>query len=139
MDLSKERCPECGHTWQRRNPLLTVDMIIEIPGEPSPRIVLVKRKNPPHGWALPGGFVDYGETVEEAAASVWSIITGGAGAPYYALHPPEAYADQVRAFSAQQHFTFWTFDGDTVRLEVVGLTGEVIEDVILTPHPGEAP
>ncbi|MFH1311638.1 MAG: NUDIX hydrolase [Candidatus Eisenbacteria bacterium] len=67
MDLSKERCPECGHTWQRRNPLLTVDMIIVVPGEPSPRIVLVKRKNPPHGWALPGGFVDYGETVEEAA------------------------------------------------------------------------
>jgi 8-oxo-dGTP diphosphatase len=42
-------------------------MIIEIPGGTSPGIVLVRRKNPPHGWALPGGFVDYGETVEEAA------------------------------------------------------------------------
>jgi 8-oxo-dGTP diphosphatase len=31
------------------------------------RIVLVKRKHPPDGWAIPGGFVDYGETVEEAA------------------------------------------------------------------------
>jgi 8-oxo-dGTP diphosphatase len=30
-------------------------------------IVLIKRKNPPHGWALPGGFVDYGEMVEAAA------------------------------------------------------------------------
>ncbi|HEX2930200.1 MAG TPA: NUDIX hydrolase, partial [Candidatus Binatia bacterium] len=30
-------------------------------------IVLVERKNPPHGWALPGGFVDYGESVENAA------------------------------------------------------------------------
>jgi ADP-ribose pyrophosphatase YjhB (NUDIX family) len=29
--------------------------------------VLIKRKNPPHGWALPGGFVDYGESLEEAA------------------------------------------------------------------------
>jgi 8-oxo-dGTP diphosphatase len=67
LDLSKERCPRCDHTWQRRNPLLTVDMIIEVPGKPHPRIVLVKRRNPPHGWALPGGFVDYGETVEEAA------------------------------------------------------------------------
>lgn len=67
MDLSKERCPKCDHAWRRRNPLLTVDMIIELPGDPSPRIVLVRRKNPPHGWALPGGFVDYGETVEEAA------------------------------------------------------------------------
>jgi ADP-ribose pyrophosphatase YjhB (NUDIX family) len=41
---------------------LTVDCIIEIDG----KIVLIKRKNPPHGWALPGGFVDEGETVEEA-------------------------------------------------------------------------
>lgn len=46
-----------------RNPLPTVDIIIEI-GE---RIVLIERKNPPHGWALPGGFVDYGETLENAA------------------------------------------------------------------------
>jgi ADP-ribose pyrophosphatase YjhB (NUDIX family) len=30
-------------------------------------VVLVKRKNPPHGWALPGGFVDYGEPLEHAA------------------------------------------------------------------------
>ena len=67
MDFSGERCPECGHVWPRRNPLLTVDMIIEMAGEPSPGIVLVERRNRPHGWALPGGFVDYGETVEEAA------------------------------------------------------------------------
>jgi 8-oxo-dGTP diphosphatase len=43
-----------------------VDIIIELKGEAG-GIVLVKRKNPPVGWALPGGFVDYGETVEEAA------------------------------------------------------------------------
>ncbi|MEJ2695511.1 MAG: NUDIX hydrolase [Candidatus Sulfobium sp.] len=30
-------------------------------------IVLIERKNPPSGWALPGGFVDYGETLEQAA------------------------------------------------------------------------
>lgn len=46
-----------------RNPPLTVDIIIETPGG----IVLIKRKNPPYGWALPGGFVDYGETLEAAA------------------------------------------------------------------------
>ena len=46
-----------------RNPLLTVDIIIECSGG----IVLIERKNPPHGWALPGGFVDYGETLEQAA------------------------------------------------------------------------
>ena len=47
-----------------RNPLLTVDIIIELGGG---EIVLIERKNPPHGWALPGGFVDYGECIEDAA------------------------------------------------------------------------
>ena len=48
-----------------RNPLLTVDIIIELPNG---GIVLIERKNPPQGWALPGGFVDYGESIEKAAA-----------------------------------------------------------------------
>jgi 8-oxo-dGTP diphosphatase len=47
-----------------RNPLLTVDIIIELADG---SIVLIERKNPPHGWALPGGFVDYGERIEVAA------------------------------------------------------------------------
>lgn len=46
-------------------PRLTVDIIIEM--KDSPGIVLIKRKNPPPGWAIPGGFVDYGETLEHAA------------------------------------------------------------------------
>ncbi len=46
-----------------RNPQITVDIIIENAG----KILLIKRRNPPLGWALPGGFVDYGESVEEAA------------------------------------------------------------------------
>lgn len=46
-----------------KQPRLTVDVIIEYQG----KIVLIKRKNPPLGWALPGGFVEYGETVESAA------------------------------------------------------------------------
>ena len=49
---------------QFRNPLLTVDIIIELSDG---SVVLIERKNPPHGWALPGGFVDYGESVESAA------------------------------------------------------------------------
>lgn len=46
------------------NPLPTVDIIIEYKAG----IVLIKRKNPPKGWAIPGGFVDYNETLEEAAS-----------------------------------------------------------------------
>ncbi|HEY2987219.1 MAG TPA: NUDIX hydrolase [Candidatus Binatia bacterium] len=48
---------------ERKNPLPTVDIIVEIAGG----IVLIERKNPPHGWAIPGGFVDYGESLEQAA------------------------------------------------------------------------
>jgi 8-oxo-dGTP diphosphatase len=46
-----------------QTPLLTVDIIIRYQGG----IVLIERKNPPPGWALPGGFVDVGESLEEAA------------------------------------------------------------------------
>jgi 8-oxo-dGTP diphosphatase len=47
-----------------RNPIPTVDAIIELPDG---RVVLVERRNPPHGWALPGGFVDEGEMLPAAA------------------------------------------------------------------------
>lgn len=47
-------------------PLLTVDIIIELKDRPESPIVLIERKNAPLGWALPGGFVDVGETVEGA-------------------------------------------------------------------------
>ena len=58
------KCPQCGTEMpERRNPVPTVDIIIKV----GKGIVLIKRKNPPHGWALPGGFVDYGESYEEAA------------------------------------------------------------------------
>lgn len=57
-------CPSCGVQIERyKNPIPTVDIIIEIHGE----IILIERKNPPFGWALPGGFVDYGESIEKAA------------------------------------------------------------------------
>lgn len=47
-----------------RNPVPAVDIIIEVGNN---KIILIKRKNPPYGWALPGGYVNYGESLEEAA------------------------------------------------------------------------
>lgn len=63
------KCPHCGRTVTvYRNPVPTVDVIIECETEDGRRgVVLIERKNEPRGWALPGGFVDYGETFEEAA------------------------------------------------------------------------
>lgn len=61
----EEKCPRCGCPTQRhRNPVPTVDIIIEYQDQ---GLVLIERANPPHGWALPGGFVDYGESLEDAA------------------------------------------------------------------------
>ena len=57
-------CPACGHRFEiYKNPVPTVDIIIELEND----IILIERKNPPYGWAIPGGFVDYGESVEKAA------------------------------------------------------------------------
>ncbi|MEM9538953.1 MAG: NUDIX hydrolase [Cyanobacteria bacterium P01_E01_bin.42] len=50
-----------------RNPIPTVDIIIELSDRRDRPIILIERQNPPYGWAIPGGFVDYGETVETAA------------------------------------------------------------------------
>jgi 8-oxo-dGTP diphosphatase len=44
-------------------PPIAADVIVEV----GDRIVLIDRKNFPFGWAIPGGFVDFGETVEQAA------------------------------------------------------------------------
>lgn len=48
-------------------PLLAADIIIELTDRPERPIVLIERRNPPPGWAIPGGFVDVGESVEQAA------------------------------------------------------------------------
>ena len=53
--------------YRPTTPLLAADAIIELTDKPNRPIVLIERKNPPYGWAIPGGFVDVGERVETAA------------------------------------------------------------------------
>lgn len=77
------------HHGNPANPFLTVDVIIEY----NPGILLVKRKNPPEGWALPGGFVDYGESLESAAVREAKEETGLDIELYRQFH---AYSDPGR-------------------------------------------
>ena len=71
-------------------PALTVDVIIEVA---SGGIVLVRRRNPPNGWALPGGFVDRGETLEQAAVREAREETGLEVSLQRQMH---AYSDPAR-------------------------------------------
>lgn len=77
----RQPCPYCGQeVGVYRNPTPTVDVVILMPlgqGEDEGEgVVLIERANEPYGWALPGGFVDYGETCEQAAVREMREETG---------------------------------------------------------------
>ena len=74
---------------RHRNPVPTVDIIIEYEGG----IVLIERRNPPPGWALPGGFIDRGESAESAAVREAAEETGLALSDLRQLH---VYSDPDR-------------------------------------------
>lgn len=57
-------CSSCGFPVKQRNPFPTVDIVLHRRGQ---GILLIERLNAPHGWALPGGFIDYGESADQAA------------------------------------------------------------------------
>lgn len=104
------QCPSCGVLLRFfKNPAPTVDIIIETNGG----IVLIERKNPPHGWALPGGFVDYGEAFEDAARREAVEETGLVVTLTLQLH---TYSDPKR--DARQHTASTVFVATATGLPV---------------------
>ena len=89
--MSRLRCPHCDRLIESYPfPLLTVDCIVRDPGG---RLLLVERRFPPPGWALPGGFVDSGESLETAVRREVLEETGLTLSNLCQMH---AYSDPAR-------------------------------------------
>lgn len=90
------RCPDCGAVVESyRNPAPTADVIIEME---EGGIVLIERKYEPVGWAIPGGFVDYGESLEACAVREAKEETG---LDVALIHQLGTYSDPAR--DARRH------------------------------------
>ncbi|MEI6633955.1 MAG: NUDIX hydrolase [Chlamydiota bacterium] len=70
-------CPGCGRDFPVRiAPFPTTDILIRRVKDGEEAVVLVRRRNPPHGWAIPGGFIEYGESAEACAVREAEEETG---------------------------------------------------------------
>lgn len=106
------KCPQCGTVVETfRNPVPTVDIIIRLQG----KLVLIQRGEPPFGLALPGGYVEYGESLETAAAREALEETG---LKVTNLRQFKAYSDPQR--DNRQHNISIVFHGDSVGEPVAG-------------------
>ncbi len=72
------RCPQCGTPVETYvNPIPTVDAVIEMTDERgNSGVVLIFRRNEPRKWALPGGFIEYAESAENAVVREAKEETG---------------------------------------------------------------
>ena len=102
--LARVDCPACGANLPRVPfPLLTVDCLAR---NAAGEVLLVKRRFPPHGWALPGGFVEAGETLEAAVAR--EVLEEKCLEPYN-LEQFRAYSDPAR--DPRHHIITVVFSG----------------------------
>lgn len=73
-----------------------------------------------------------GDIVDGMENHVWQLISGGAGAPYYAQETDVPWSGNVRRFDPRQHFVRVRVDGDEALAQAVSLSGEVIDEFDLT-------
>ncbi|NQS97993.1 MAG: NUDIX hydrolase [candidate division Zixibacteria bacterium] len=117
------KCPHCSAIVETyKNPIPTVDIIIRYNG----KFVLIKRGEPPYGLALPGGYVEYGETLETAAAREAYEETG---LELENIQQFKAYSDPNR--DARQHNISIVFHADGLGTPQVG--SDAREVILIAP------
>ncbi len=123
MSELKVKCPHCGETVKvYTNPIPTVDIIIRRKG----KIVLIERGEPPYGLALPGGYVEYGESLEDAALREALEETG---LRVKNLQQFRAYSDPAR--DPRQHNISVMFHGDGEGIPEAGSDASKIVEIPL--------
>jgi ADP-ribose pyrophosphatase YjhB (NUDIX family) len=126
----RETCERCGatvKTWQR--PGVSVDMLIEFEG----RLVLVYRRNEPVNWALPGGYVGYGERLEDAARREAEEETGLTLLDLEQFH---SYSDPDRDPRQHSITTVFLARGQgTLRAGDDAAKAELFDPAAGVPHP----
>ena len=126
-DLCNTAAKNCDYAKRihPRNPYLTVDAIIEMDGD---KIVLIERKNKPFGFALPGGFVDYGESLEDA---VCREVKEEVSMEFTIYDQFKAYSDPKR--DPRQHVVSVVFVGTGIGEPVAADDAKENSAIVISP------
>jgi orotate phosphoribosyltransferase len=101
-DAAADSGPAAAGRWPPETPKLTVDAVLEpVPGQ----VLLIERTNPPYGWALPGGFVEPGESAEDAVRREIAEETGLILSELAQMHTYSRPDRDARMYTASVVFT----------------------------------